>query len=137
MTNEEFGKMNDNRSRYRHMEFPYSSNYLLKFCEKHHITYIPVCNESDLSPVTFHKMLIGEDKHINCFIRMFSAFESFCKDKDELFTFITGYIQRMMIEVWTYKGMEPSGWMTEVWEMMQIEKGDCMQEKLNKKDEKG
>ena len=136
MVNENYDKISDHRNRYQHMEFQYSRYYLYQFCEKHHVTYDFVCHESDLSPVTFHKILEGKDKHINCFIRMFAAFEPYCDDKDELSTFIAGYIQRMMVEIWTFWGIEPKGWDAEIWELMQKEKAEYEQKQLDKSDKK-
>lgn len=103
---------------YRHLTFHYLGYYLLDFFHTHNMKKCHIDSDADFGGETLNKLLKGQDMHLNCYLRLLTVFESYCRDMNEFLDFIIGFIERAVVEIWVLWELEPVGWMKEVWGRM-------------------
>lgn len=107
---------------YRHLIFPYLSDYLSDYFHRHSIKKQAITEEASLNWKTLNKLLEGKDMNFNCYLRLLATMRPYCKNDEEFLDFILEFMKRALTEIWITWQEEPDGWMQETWIKMQKDK---------------
>lgn len=98
----------------RHLKYNSLEILMRDIATEKNIHYNDVTSSVYMGNTTYHRLLEGEDMHLNCYLRFFHILSTYCQSAEEFWECVMEFMKQALSEVCRMMGVEEENWGAEV-----------------------